>query len=93
MADRTITFAVERDRLSVRLTEDGRATAEEAVSDQLTESTLLEALDALLARQSLVLADIADIRVESSLPEHALSRRMAETAVRMLRFAGKSGIS
>ena len=40
---------------------------------------LLPAIDALLAEQSIAPHDIADVRVESDLPDGYSSRRIAET--------------
>lgn len=42
---------------------------------------LLPAVDALLAAQKIAPRDIADIRVESDLPDGYSSRRIAETVV------------
>lgn len=93
MDGKVIIFTVERDRLSVRLQAGNETVAEEAATGQLTESALLATLDVLLGKQGLTLADIADIRVDSPLAEHSLSRRMAETAAKVLLFAKKSRTS
>ncbi len=66
--------------------EIGRAQVEP--SRELLEK-ILPAVERLLLEHGLVSNDIADVRVESDLPDGYSSRRIAETAAKVWNFAGK----
>lgn len=88
---RRLIFRVEENSTDVVLlqvgTEVGRVRIEP--NRELLEK-ILPAIDGLLAEHSLKSSDIADIRVESPLPDGYSSRRIAETVANVWKRFGSS---
>lgn len=53
---------------------------------------ILPAIDGMLAKHAVVPGDIADIRVETDLPDGYSSRRIAETVAEVWRWGRNSGM-